>query len=233
MSQFITLSVKDASPMRAYVATPQGAGPFPAIIVFQEAFGVNGHIRDVTDRIAREGYVAIAPELFHRTAAPGQEFSYNDFPSVMPHFQALNTEALANDSHAAFDWLAAQPTVKKDKIGAIGFCLGGRVSYIANSALPLAAAVSFYGGGMHTLTDLAEKLSAPQLMFWGGKDNHIKQEDVQKVVDALVKAGKDYTNVVISSADHAFFCDQRPAYNPQAATEAWGMTTVFFKNKLR
>ena len=87
MHDFVTLSVKDAPPMQAYVSYPEGAGPFPGVIVFQEAFGVNGHIRDVADRVAKEGYVAIAPELFHRTAAPGTEFSYNGFPAVMPHFQ--------------------------------------------------------------------------------------------------------------------------------------------------
>ncbi len=218
--------------MNAYVAMPEGKGPFPAVMVFQEAFGVNDYMRRVTDRIAGEGYVAIAPELFHRTAPTGFEASYTDFASVMPHFQALTTEALEDDCRATYDWLLAQDNVVKDKIGSIGFCLGGRVSFIANTTLPLAGAVSFYGGGMHTIADRAANASAPQLMFWGGKDTHITPEHVEQVADAFKKAEKDYINVVISYADHGFSCDARPSYNPQASKEAWGMTMAYFKNKL-
>ena len=228
----ITLSVKDANEMNAYVSMPQGNGPFPAVMVFQEAYGVNHHIRNVTDRIASEGYIAIAPELFHRTAPAGFESPYDNFSAVLPHFQALTTEGLINDVKAVYDWLLMQDNVLKEKIGCIGFCLGGRVSFIANSSVKLAAAVSFYGGGMHTLTDRVAAVSAPQLMFWGGKDQHIKPEHVQEVVDAFQKEQKDYINVIISYADHAFFCDERPAYHPQTAREAWGMTKEFLKNKL-
>jgi carboxymethylenebutenolidase len=228
----ITVSVKDASPMNAYVAMPEGSGPFPAVMVFQEAFGVNHAIRNVADSLAKEGYLAVAPELFHRTAEPGFESGYGDFAAVMPHFQAMNTENIVNDVQATYDWLMAQDNVKKDKIGCMGFCLGGRVSFIANSAVKLAASVSFYGGGMHTIADLAATLGAPQLLFWGGRDTHIKPEHVQAVTDALAKYDKDYVNVVISYADHAFFNEERPSYHPDAAKEAWGMTKVFFKNKL-
>jgi carboxymethylenebutenolidase len=232
VSKTITLAVKGANAMNAYVAFPEGQGPFPAIMVFQEAYGVNHHMRNVTDRIAKEGYIAIAPELFHRTAPAGFDADYGNFSAVMPHFQALTTEALDGDVQATYDWLVTQDNVRKDKIGSIGFCLGGRVSFIANSCVHLAAAVSFYGGGMHTLTDRVAKVSAPQLMFWGGKDQHIKAADIQVITDAFKNEEKDYINVVISYADHAFFCDERPAYHPQAAKEAWGMTKEFFKNKL-
>lgn len=232
MSYTVTLDVKDASPMNAYVSMPVGNGPFPAIMVFQEAFGVNSHIRNVADRIAGLGYVAIAPELFHRTASAGYEAAYDNFPAVQPHFTALTTEALETDVRAAYEWLQTQEQVDKGKIGSIGFCLGGRVSFIANSTVKLQAAVSFYGGSMHTIASRAGDCSAPQLLFWGGKDKHILPEQREAVVSALQEAGKDYINVVISYADHAFFCDQRPAYHPDAAREAWGMTTEFFKNKL-
>lgn len=228
----ITLSVKDANDMDAYVSTPWGAGPFPAVMVFQEAYGVNHHIKNVADRLAAEGYLAIAPELFHRTAPAGFESPYGDFSAVMPHYQALTTEGMINDVKACYDWLAAQNNVIKNKIGCIGFCMGGRVSFIANSAVPLAASIAFYGGGMHMVADLAATLHGPQLLFWGGKDQHIKPENVQTVIDAIKAAGKDYINVEISYADHAFFCDERPSYHAQAATESWGMTKAFLKNKL-
>jgi carboxymethylenebutenolidase len=232
MSTTITLTVKDANDMNAFVVTPGGQGPFPAVILFQEAFGVNDHIQDVAARIAAEGYLVIAPELFHRTAAPGTVLSYGDFSKVMPHFQVINADTLSNDSHACYDWLITQENVVKDKIGCIGFCLGGRAAFVANSSLPLAAAVSFYGGSTHTIAHLADTLHGPQLFFWGGKDTHILPEHIDTVIDAVKAAGKDYINVVISYADHAFFCNDRPAYSPEAAKEAWGMTTVFFKNKL-
>lgn len=232
MTSTITLSVNDGTKMNAYVSTPQGIGPFPGIIVFQEAFGVNGHMRGVADRIAAEGYVAIAPELFHRTAPLGFETGYGDFSVVMEHFKAINTDTLIADATACYDWLQSEDVVKKGSIGCIGFCLGGRASFIANSALPLAASVSFYGGSTHTVADLAATLHGPQLFFWGGKDTHILPEHVATVIDAVKAANKDYINVVISYADHAFFNDERPAYNAQAANEAWGMTKEFFRNKL-
>src|ERR1700679_669165 len=93
----ILLKVNDGAEMGAYVSMPEGNGPFPAVIVFQEAFGVNGHIRNVADKIAKEGYLAIAPELFHHSAAPGAEFAYGDFAPIMPHFQAITVEGLSAD----------------------------------------------------------------------------------------------------------------------------------------
>lgn len=232
MTDNITLLVKDAPEMAAYISMPDGEGPFPAIMVFQEAFGVNHHIRDIADRFAREGYVAIAPELFHRTAPKGLELSYDDFPSVMPHMQGATVEGLENDIIAVNDWLHMQRYVQKDKIACIGFCMGGRVSYIANSAIPLQAAISFYGSGIQNLTNRVEKLQAPHLFFWGGQDQHIKTEHVRAVVDAMKQGGKEFVNVEISYADHAFFCDARSSYNPQATKEAWALVKAFLKNKL-
>ena len=108
----ITLPVADGTSMAAYVARPAGDGKFPGMLVFQEAFGVNAHIRDITERFAREGYVAIAPELFHRTA-PGFEGRYDDFPSAMQHLQALTEAGQAADLRAAYDWLCGQAQVSE------------------------------------------------------------------------------------------------------------------------
>lgn len=231
MTDTVLLSVNDAPPMNAYVFRPVGDGPFPAVMLFQEAFGVNNHIRNVAQRIADEGYLVIAPELFHRTAPAGFESTY-DFSLVTHHYNALDTDKLLADVMATYDWLQTQADVLKDKIGSIGFCLGGRVSFLANSAVQLAGAVSFYGGYTHTLAGRAATLSAPHLFFWGGKDRHILPQHIQTVKDALTAADKDFINVEISYADHGFFCDERAAYHPQAATEAWGMTKEFLANKL-
>lgn len=232
MSSYITLQVKDASDMQAYVAQPQGVSPYPAVIVLQEAFGVNDHIRDVADRIAKEGYVAIAPELFHRTAPAGLEISYTNFGAVMPHMQAITVEGLENDLQATYNWLNNNDNVQKESIASIGFCLGGRVSFVANTLLPLKAGISFYGGGIHTLLDRTNNLQSPHLFFWGGKDQHIKPEHIAAVNEAVNAAGKDFINVVISYADHGFFCNERAAYNPKAALEAWELARAFLKNNL-
>jgi carboxymethylenebutenolidase len=228
----VMIPVNNATDMQAFIASPRGSGPFPAVIVFQEAFGVNAHIRDVAERFAGEGYLAIAPELFHRTAPAGFEAPYGDFSLVMPHFQALDTEKLADDARATYDWLLNNEAVQKDRIGSVGFCLGGRAAFIANAVVPLAASVSFYGGGTHTIAGMASQLHGPQLFFWGGRDQHIKPEHIQTVIDEVQKAEKPFVNVVISYADHAFFCDARPSYHPEAAKEAWAMTIAFLKNKL-
>lgn len=233
-TQKVMLHVSDGTTMQAYVSIPEGKGPFPAVIVIQEAFGVNGHMRHVADKIAKEGYITIAPEMFHRTAEPGFEIPYNvDFSLIMPHFQALTTENLAADVKACYDWLQKQANVVHNKIGSIGFCLGGRVSFIANATLPLAAAVSYYGGGTQALADMAKDLHAPHLFFWGGQDTHILPEHVNTVIEAVKKANKPYTNVVISYAGHAFSCDDRPSFNKQAASEAWAMSMAFLKNNLQ
>ena len=231
-SNSLVLAVADGTQMHAYVARPQAGGPAPGLILFQEAFGVNHHIRSVADRLARAGYVVVAPELFHRTAQPGLEISYSDFPSALPHFQGITPEGLAQDSKAAYDWLQSQDDVQKDKIGAIGFCLGGRVAFLANATLPLAAAVSYYGGGLHTLTDMAPDLHAPHLFFWGGLDQHISKDDIKQIMEAVDATGKPYINTVISYADHGFNCDERPSYNKDAAAEAWALTMSFFQEKL-
>jgi carboxymethylenebutenolidase len=226
---YVSLSVADGSTMFAYTAIPQGQGPFPGLILFQEAFGVNHHIRDLAERFAGQGYVVIVPELFHRTAPKGFEGSYSDFASVAPHMEAIKDEQLEQDVRASFDWLQNNPLVKKDRIACTGYCMGGRVSFLANSILPLKAAISYYGGRIApALIHRAPSLHAPMLFFWGGLDKHIPQEQITTVVDALKAAGKDCINVEISYADHGFFCDERGAYNPKAAAEAWALTLAFF-----
>lgn len=227
----IELKVGDSSPMGAYVARPGGGGRYPGLMVFQEAFGVNGHIRKVTDRFAAEGYVAIAPELFHRTAPAGYEGDYKNFPSVMPHYQAVTNEAAEADIQVTYDWLHSNGKVKADEISCVGFCMGGRIAFLANAVVPMKAAVSFYGGGIaQGLLDRAAKLHGPALLIWGGLDKHITPEHRKAVIDALATQHKTYVNVEFSNADHAFFCDERSAYEPSAARQSWALTLEFLRS---
>lgn len=231
---FLALPVGDGTTMQAYAARPQNAtGPVPGILLLQEAFGVNPHIRRVADRLALAGYAVVAPELFHRTAAPGLEIAYSDFASAMPHYFALTNEGLTADLRAAHAWLTGQPGVAADKTGSLGFCLGGRVSFLANAVLPLAAGVSYYGGGTEQIKDRAADLHAPHLFFWGGLDQHISQGNIAEVIAAVDAAKKPYVNTVISYADHGFNCDERPSYHPDAAREAWALTLAFLQDKFQ
>jgi carboxymethylenebutenolidase len=227
----VELPVADGTRMGAYVARPKQGGPHPGLLVFQEAFGVNRHIRSVSERFAAEGYVVIAPELFHRTAPPGFEGSYTDFPSVMQHYQAVTTGTAELDTRAAHEWLRSKVHVKPNEISSIGFCMGGRVSFLANSIVPLRAAVSFYGGGIAPgLLDRASKLQAPSLLIWGGMDKHITPEHRKAVTEALSAQQKIYVNAEFSRADHAFFCDERASYEPHSARQAWALTLEFLRS---
>jgi carboxymethylenebutenolidase len=229
-TEYVDLAVSDGTSMRAYVAHPEGQ-PKAGLLVFQEAFGVNSHVRDVTERFAREGYLSISPELFHRTA-PGLEAGYTNFAEVMPHMQALTDAGLAADIQAAYQWLK-NGEAKNLAVGATGYCLGGRTSIQAALTVPLGCAISYYGGGIApspmfpNLLDRLKDLNAPTLYFWGGLDAHIGADAVQAVTKKLDELTKDYTNVVFSKADHGFFCDARASYNPVAAKEAWSLTLEF------
>jgi carboxymethylenebutenolidase len=226
----ITLNVSDGTGMGCYIARPDDSSAHPGIIVLQEAFGVNSHIRNVAERFAAQGYVAIAPEVFHRTA-PGFEGSYTDFPAVRSHMEAMTVPGGEADLRAAFDWLHGQKNVQRDRIYSTGYCMGGRMSFMANSILPLRAAASFYGGGIApALLDRAPRLHAPMLFFWGGLDKHIPPEQRGSVIDALRTAGKTYANVEFSDADHGFNCDERASYQPRAARQSWAMLLEFLQS---
>jgi carboxymethylenebutenolidase len=231
----VELAVADGSKMQAYVARPAGGKSHPGLLVFQEAFGVNAHIRDVTERFARAGYVAIAPELFHRSAPAGFEGAYDNFPGVMPHMQAITEAGLGADAGAALAWLQSKDGAPGEPVASVGYCMGGRVSFLANSRLPLKAAVSYYGGGIAPgprgpgLLDRAAALHAPMLLFWGLLDQHIGVEAPRIVADALRQAGKVFANVEFSDADHGFFCDARPSYNAGASSQAWALTLEFLR----
>lgn len=230
----ITLQVSDAGAMGAYVAWPADDGTrHPAIMVLQEALGVNRQLRSVADRFAHHGFVAIAPDLFHRTR-PGYQATKLVRQEIMPLIHALTTDGLIADVRAAYDWLIDQETVDTEKIACVGFCMGGRATYLANSELPLAAAISYYGGSIApALLDRAANLRAPHLFFWGGQDQGIPPEQHRAVIDAVRAAGKSYVNVEFSEANHGFFNEElEDRYNKPAATMSWAMAMEFLADAL-
>ncbi|MGA8501081.1 MAG: dienelactone hydrolase family protein, partial [Candidatus Sulfotelmatobacter sp.] len=135
------------------------------------------------------------------------------------------------DLRSAYEWLSSNTKVKADAISRVGFCMGGRVSFLANSVVPLRSAVSFYGGGIApALLDRVAKLGAPTLLIWGGLDKRLTKEYRKAVTDALSAQQKVYVNVEFSHADHGFFCDERAAYEPHAARQAWALTLEFLRS---
>ena len=225
--QFLPLDVGDGTTMQSFVVRPADAGRKPGLILFQEAYGVNAHIRDVAARFALQGFVVIAPELYHRTGTH-VEGPYGDFAALGPHFNAVNSDTIAADARAAHAWLAAEPEVDGARIATVGYCMGGRAAFVANLELPLAAAVTYYGGGIApALLARVSQLHAPHLFCWGGQDSHIPLEQTRAIDDALRAANKPYTSVTFGEAGHAFFCDQRAEYRPDAAAEAWALTIAF------
>lgn len=239
-SESKVIAVADGTEMLVYVARPVpgtvrtvSGGRLPAVMVFQEAFGVNGHIRHIADRLAAEGYVTVAPELFHRTAPRKFEGNYADFDSVMPHLSALTVEGMASDIRASYALLKTDAQVDEARIGCLGFCMGGRASFIANATVPLQAAIAYYGARIAPdLLDRAKDQAGPIAFFWGGLDKHIGPEQRRAVADAMTAAGKDFVEVCFAKADHAFSCDERPAYEPKAAAQAWAMSLQFLQDSM-
>jgi carboxymethylenebutenolidase len=222
-TEWVDLQASDGTSLRAYVARP-GTPPTRGLLVFQEAFGVNAHIRDLTERFAAQGFLAIAPELFHRTA-PGFDCAYSEFAKAMPQLDAITEQGLDADARAAYGWLERAGV--GGNVASVGYCLGGRVSFVANSGLPLKAAVSYYGGRIPTVLGRAPKLSGPMLFVWGGLDHHIPDDQRQLVLKGVKDANKTFVDVVFSNADHGFFCDARPSYHAASAAQAWALTTSF------
>ncbi len=225
----IQVQTADQSQMTCVVGEPQSS-PRAGLILLPEAFGVNLHIQDLVKRFANEGFLTIAPELYHRTAPSGWTCGYGEFHLVSPHLSAVNEAGITADVEACFDWLKSKGV---NAVASIGYCLGGRASFVANSKVSLKAAISYYGGAIAPqYLHLAEKQNAPILFFWGGKDKHIPPEQIRTVTDALTKVGKSFVNIEISDADHGFFCDQRPAFNRKAADLSWTTSLQFLKQHL-
>lgn len=230
----VTVPVDDGTDIDLYVARPEADSDRHAgVLVLQEIWGVNSHIRDVTDRFARMGYTAVAPDMFHRSAR-NFEAPYSDMAG-MAHAKAITPDGARADLVAAHAWLRAQVAEGTDTPGlaVVGFCMGGRLAWVANALLPFSCAVSFYGGGIASAhLDLAAAQRAPVLLLWGGKDKHIKREDRRAVADALEGAGKPFLELNFGHADHGFFCDQRASYDAGAAREAWGLVSAFLTSNV-
>lgn len=204
-----------------------------AIIVIQEIFGVNSHIQAVTKRLAGEGYFAIAPAVFQRTA-PGFDVGYSQEETKLgrSHKEQTTADQLLSDLRTTIAFLQAKGFAE---IGAIGFCFGGHVAYLAATLPEIKATASFYGAGIATLTpgggeptiSKTPDIQGTLYAFFGTQDPLISIEEIDQVEAALEKHHVDH-RVFRYRAGHGFFCDQRPDYNPDAAADAWEQVKTLF-----
>lgn len=220
MGETIRLRASDGFELSAYCARPSGK-PIGALVVVQEIFGVNGHIRNVADGFARDGFLAVAPALYDRIK-PGIETGYTpeDIQTGFGFKQQTTTET------ALLDIAAARKAAKDaGKVGVIGYCWGGFLSFVSAARLPgLSAAVVYYGGGIGSVA--AEKPKCPVLAHFGERDQHIPLTDVDKL--------KVHPNVevYVYTADHGFNCDERGSYDKASAEKARERTLAFLKKEL-
>ena len=234
-TETVTISVADGTEMQMHSAFPEGKEKAPGLMLFQEMFGVNKHIKDLVELFAREGFVTVAPELYHRTAPPGfgTEYDAESRAKANAHREALTLDQLRDDIRAVHAWLLENDRVDANKIGSIGYCMGGKVSFLASETVELKAAVSYYGGGIakDLLGDI-ENIHAPLLLVWGGADANIPRADRTKILEALDGARKRYANIEFSDAGHGFACDERESYHKEATEYAQMLSLSFLGTHL-
>jgi carboxymethylenebutenolidase len=235
-TQDVTLPTPDG-PMRTYEVVPD-AGRGTAVIVIPEAFGLNGHIEEITERVGAAGHRALGLDIFHRSG--GGTAPYDNFEKVLPLFEGLTDEGLLADIDAAREHLHREG-IEDSSIGIVGFCFGGRTTFLAALQRPLGAAVGFYGGGIVTgrfpqfppLVDESASLQSPWLGLFGDLDQSIPAQDVERLRATLDERTKvEHEIVRYPDAEHGFNCDQRPAYHPESAKDAWQHTLDWFANHL-
>lgn len=237
MTGTIELETPDGT-MPVYEATPEGdASAAGAVVVVQEAFGVNEHIQDVTRRFASAGFHAVAPHLFHR--AGGGTAPYGDFSKVLPLFEHLDDEGILRDVDAVLGQLRSAGW-RDEQIAIVGFCMGGRVTFLVAARRSIGAAVGFYGGGIvnarfpqfPALVGEAVSLRTPWLGLFGDRDTSIPPEEVETLRTALAAAPVETEIVRYADAEHGFHCDARPSYNADAARDAWDRTLDWLRGHL-
>lgn len=222
MSEYAMLVAADGHQFSAYVARPQGR-PIGGLVVVQEIFGVNPHIRSVADGYARDGFLVVAPALFDRVER-GVELGYEgtDREKAMSLMAKLDPEKALADVAAAMNYAIGDAC---KKTGVIGYCFGGTLAWLAAARLRPAAVVGYYGGRIGNYAN--EKPNAPVMLHFGKQDAHIPPEEVEKI-----HAAHPEVEIYWYDAGHGFNCDARASYDPAAAKEARERSLKFLKKNL-
>jgi carboxymethylenebutenolidase len=226
----ITLDTRDG-PMDLHLFFPEHTGErkVPVIIVLQEAFGVNANIRSICEKFAKDGYLAAAPELFHRIGK-GIEVPYSNIPEIMKILGSLLTEELEEDMHVTLQYLKNLKDIRIGTIGSIGFCMGGFTSILGACKTRLDYAISCYGGGISharpgigftPIIDDFNEIHCPVFLLYGEKDPSIPLDQVDMIRGQLKRDQVEYEIKIYRGAGHAFLREGVAPYHPEAAAEAW------------
>jgi carboxymethylenebutenolidase len=209
-----------------HLARPDDAASHPAVIVIQEWWGLDGHIKSIADRLAREGFVALAPDLYHGEFATEPD-------EARKLVMNMNREQALKDLTGAVTYLQSLPQVAPKKVGCIGFCMGGSLTLALAAATPdVAAAAAFYAGFQPPAEELA-KIEAELCCAFGADDTGIPLENVQKFEGALKTSSRNAVVKVYDGAPHSFFNDTRESHRPEAATDAWERSLSLFRRVLK
>ena len=243
--EFDELRGQQGQDMATYVShPPPSAGTsFPAIIVVQEAFGVTRHIEKVCDRFAEEGYVAVSPALYHRDH-PNPKLGYgdDDAPTRTRYMNSLRDDELVEDINVAINYLENRfPRTRGQKIGIVGYCVGGRITYLAATSCPGLSAASVYYGGRILIPfgdgpapiDLSHQIMIPVMGNFGEKDANPTPDDVAQIEARLKEVGVNYDFKMYPDAGHGFNCDERPDYHEASANDALNRTLALFDKYVR
>lgn len=217
-----------------YVATPEKKSP--VILVFMEAFGINHHIQSVCERLAQEGFMAVAPDFYHRE---GRRIvvDYGNREAIFPLLRKLTNDEIIEDVKCTLQFLKDLPSANVNELYSIGFCVGGFMSALSATQFDIKRMISFYGGGMvrpregfqiKPFLDDLKHIKGKTLFFFGGKDASISDSDINVLRQSLARENVSHEIVIFENGDHGFFCDERKSYDSQAATAAWKRVLEFF-----
>ncbi|MGK7937089.1 MAG: dienelactone hydrolase family protein [Xenococcaceae cyanobacterium] len=223
--------------MPAFFCLKTEERPQPAMIVLMEGFGLTQHIKDVTIRIAKEGYIAIAPDLYYRDL-PDNKFSYDEVSSAKAIAMKSNLDldkTVSEDIKATIDYLRSRVDVYSERIGVTGFCLGGSMAFYTATKFSsdIAVAAPFYSIVLDEWLEAVRNITIPIYLFFGGADSFIPKERIQQIDSRFQELGKNYQLKVYENAEHGFFCHERSSYNLLAAEDAWYELTEFLKKYLK
>ena len=216
------------NPLPAYVARPAAKGRHPVVIVVNEVFGIHDYIKDICRRLAKLGYVAVAPDFFYRSGVSLPAMT--DIKAIIPIVQQAGVDQVDGDVRATSTWVKAQPFARGDRIGITGFCWGGAVVWRAAMVDPdIRAGVAWYGQ-LKPLVARAGEVKAPVLGLYGGLDKGIDAADVAAMAAALKAGGKTGSSIhVYPDAEHGFHADYRSSYNERDAKDGWARMLAHFK----
>lgn len=224
--------------MDIYVSAPASGVRSPVVIVLMEAFGVNAHIQDVCNRLADEGFLAAAPDIYHRFGRR-IDVPYGERKDIMPLLGKLTNDGIIKDIRNTINFLEDVLAADTRTVHTLGFCVGGFASVLASTKLSIKKMISFYGGGMvrtregialTPIIDEMKSIKSKCLFFFGGKDASITDEDIKAIESKLESSKVSFEVDIFPLSDHGFFCDVRKSYNEQDARTAWEKSLKFLRD---